>query len=106
MRDYRREKGKLRNVLIKRGYLRHAEGSALIEIGDTRILCAASVEENIPAWMKGEKRGWVTAEYSLLPRATNKRNVREASKGKISGRASEFRGLSAVRSEPWLILKH
>ena len=90
MRAYHREKGKIRNVYIKRSYLRYAEGSALIEIGDTRIVCAASVEESVPPWMKGEKRGWVTAEYSLLPRATHKRNIREASRGKIGGRTSEI----------------
>lgn len=90
MRNYCREKAGLRNVQIKRGYLRHAEGSALIEIGDTRVLCAATVEENVPAWMKGAKRGWVTAEYSLLPRATHKRNVRDATRGKVSGRTSEI----------------
>ncbi|HHU76761.1 MAG TPA: ribonuclease PH [Firmicutes bacterium] len=90
MRVHRREKGKVRDVLIKRGYLRYAEGSALIEIGNTRIICAASVEENVPPWMKGEKRGWITAEYSLLPRATHKRNIRDAARGRIGGRTSEI----------------
>lgn len=90
MRDYHREKRELRKIQIKRGFLQHAEGSVLIELGGTRILCAASVEESVPAWMKGEKRGWVTAEYSLLPRATHKRNVREASRGRVSGRTSEI----------------
>jgi len=90
MRVYQRGKGELRKVHIKRGFLQHAEGSVLIEIGSTQILCAASVEENVPVWIKGEKRGWVTAEYSLLPRATHKRNVREASRGRVSGRTSEI----------------
>jgi len=80
----------LRPVLIEPGFLKFAEGSALISIGNTRVLCAASVDERVPAWMKGRGVGWVTAEYSMLPRATQERTQREASKGRIGGRTHEI----------------
>ena len=76
MRSYGRKNEELRQVRITRNYLKYAEGSALIEMGNTKVICAASVEEGVPSWMKGEQRGWVTAEYSLLPRSTDQRNVR------------------------------
>ncbi|MDQ6930643.1 MAG: ribonuclease PH, partial [Candidatus Eremiobacteraeota bacterium] len=71
----------LRPVLIEPGFLKYAEGSALISLGNTRVLCAATLEERVPPWMKGRGTGWVTAEYSMLPRATAERTQREATKG-------------------------
>ncbi len=83
----------LRPVRIQRGVLRYAEGSALIEIGNTRVLCAASVEEGVPGFLKGGGRGWVTAEYGMLPRATETRTPREASRGRQGGRTMEIQRL-------------
>ncbi|MEL4505248.1 ribonuclease PH [Luteococcus sp. H138] len=80
----------LREVRITRNWLDHAEGSCLIEFGKTRVLVAASVEEGVPRWMKGQGKGWVTSEYEMLPRATNTRNGRESRKGKIGGRTHEI----------------
>ncbi|GAA1485772.1 ribonuclease PH [Brachybacterium fresconis] len=80
----------LREVRITRGWLDHAEGSALIEFGRTRVLCAASFTEGVPRWKKGSGSGWVTAEYAMLPRATNTRGARESVKGKIGGRTHEI----------------
>ncbi len=83
----------LRPVRITRGYTRHAEGSVLIEFGDTRVLCTASVEERVPPHKKGSGEGWVTAEYGMLPRATHTRSQREAAKGKQTGRTQEIQRL-------------
>ncbi len=80
----------LRNVRISRGWLAHAEGSVLVEFGATRVLCAASVQEDLPRWRRGSGQGWVTAEYAMLPRSTNTRNDRESVKGKIGGRTHEI----------------
>ncbi|WP_300345416.1 ribonuclease PH [Nesterenkonia sp.] len=80
----------LREVSITRGWSAHAEGSALIEFGSTRVLCTASFETEVPRWLRGEGRGWVTAEYAMLPRATNTRSSRESVKGKIGGRTHEI----------------
>lgn len=80
----------LRPISITRGWSAQAEGSALIEFGNTRVLCTASVTEGVPRWLKGEGRGWVTAEYAMLPRATNTRSDRESVKGKIGGRTHEI----------------
>src|SRR5579883_3437103 len=80
----------LRAVTITRNWLDHAEGSVLVEFGRTRVLCAASVTEGVPRWRKGSGLGWVTAEYSMLPRATNTRNDRESVKGRIGGRTQEI----------------
>ncbi|APX32375.1 ribonuclease PH [Brachybacterium sp. P6-10-X1] len=80
----------LREVRIARDWLDHAEGSALIEFGRTRVLCAASFTEGVPRWKKGSGSGWVTAEYAMLPRATNTRGARESVKGKIGGRTHEI----------------
>ncbi|MDS2172554.1 MULTISPECIES: ribonuclease PH [unclassified Nesterenkonia] len=80
----------LREITITRGWSGHAEGSALIEFGDTRVLCTASFESNVPRWLKGRGTGWVTAEYAMLPRATNTRSSRESVKGKIGGRTHEI----------------
>ncbi|MFF0988276.1 ribonuclease PH [Kocuria nitroreducens] len=85
-----RSPGELRPITITRGWSQQAEGSALIEFGSTRVLCTASVTEGVPRWLKGEGRGWVTAEYAMLPRATSTRSARESVKGKIGGRTHEI----------------
>lgn len=85
-----RRPDELRPVEIEPGYLKYAEGSALISVGNTRVLCAASVEDRVPQWMKGRGTGWITAEYSMLPRATQERTQREASKGRLGGRTHEI----------------
>lgn len=85
-----RRSDELRPVGIEPGFLKYAEGSALISIGNTRVLCAASVEDRVPAWMKGRGVGWVTAEYAMLPRATHERTQRESSKGRLGGRTHEI----------------
>jgi ribonuclease PH len=83
----------LRPIRITRGFTRHAEGSVLIEFGDTRVLCTASVEESVPPFLRGKGQGWLTAEYGMLPRATHTRSAREAAKGKQSGRTQEIQRL-------------
>src|SRR5690348_10452773 len=88
-----RPAGALRPVRIHRNYTRHAEGSVLIEIGETKVLCTASVEEKVPPFLKGKGTGWVTAEYGMLPRATHTRGAREAASGKQSGRTQEIQRL-------------
>ncbi|MFZ5872508.1 MAG: ribonuclease PH [Actinomycetota bacterium] len=85
-----REPAQLRDVRISRGWLRHAEGSVLVEFGATRVLCAASFTEGVPRWRKGTGQGWVTAEYAMLPRATTTRSDRESVKGRIGGRTHEI----------------
>ncbi|MGH8621718.1 MAG: ribonuclease PH [Burkholderiales bacterium] len=93
MRPSGRKPDQLRAVRITRGYTRHAEGSVLIECGDTRVLCTASVLEQLPPHLKGAARGWVTAEYGMLPRSTNTRTDREAARGRQSGRTQEIQRL-------------
>ncbi len=93
MRSDMREAAQMRPVKITTGYLLTAEGSALIEVGHTRVLCAASVDDAVPSWIRNTGRGWVTAEYSMLPRATATRTPREISKGKPSGRTQEIQRL-------------
>src|SRR6202051_2792256 len=93
MRIDHREAGQMRPVKITTEYLLTAEGSALIEIGNTRVLCAASVAESVPGFLRGSGKGWVTAEYSMLPRATSTRTPREVSKGRASGRTMEIQRL-------------
>lgn len=83
----------LRNVRITRQYTKHAEGSVLVEFGHTQVLCTASVEERLPPFLRGMEQGWLTAEYSMLPRSTNTRMVREAARGKQSGRTQEIQRL-------------
>jgi ribonuclease PH len=83
----------MRKVKIRTGYLRHAEGSALIEAGDTRVICAVSVENRVPFFLQGKSCGWITATYSLLPRSTHTRTIREATRGKVSGRTQEIQRL-------------
>jgi len=85
-----RRPDELRPVSIEPGFLKYAEGSALITVGNTRVLCAASVEDRVPIWMKGRGLGWVTAEYAMLPRATQERTQREVSKGRLGGRTHEI----------------
>ena len=93
MRPSGRAADELREVRIARGYTRHAEGSALVEFGDTRVLCAATIEDRVPPWMKGRGRGWVTAEYGMLPRSTGQRSPREAARGRQGGRTLEIQRL-------------
>ena len=83
----------LREVKIILDFIKHAEGSCLIEFGDTKVICTASVEEKVPPFLKGTGQGWITAEYSMLPRATAQRTVREAAKGKLTGRTQEIQRL-------------
>jgi ribonuclease PH len=93
LRPSGRKPDELRPVRITRGYTRHAEGSVLIEFGETRVLCTASVLERQPPHLRGTTRGWVTAEYGMLPRSTNTRTDREAARGKQSGRTQEIQRL-------------
>jgi len=83
----------LRNIRITRQYTRHAEGSVLIECGDTKVICTASIEEKVPGFLKGKGQGWMTAEYGMLPRSTHTRMDREAARGKQSGRTQEIQRL-------------
>ena len=83
----------MRAITMEPGFTRHAEGSCLISFGDTRVLCTASVETNLPPWLRGKGKGWVTAEYGMLPRATHTRGRREAASGKQSGRTQEIQRL-------------
>lgn len=100
MRNDSREPNQLRPVQITTNVNKHAEGSVLIEVGDTKVICTASVEERVPPFMKGQGKGWITAEYSMLPRATHSRNQREAARGKLTGRTMEIQRLigRALRS--------
>ncbi len=85
-----RSKDQLRPIVIEPNFLKYAEGSALVSMGNTRVLCAASIEDKVPPWMRGRGTGWITAEYAMLPRATNERTQRESAKGKIGGRTHEI----------------
>ncbi|MBT2688131.1 ribonuclease PH [Bacillus sp. ISL-47] len=93
MRADGREPMQLRPIHIETDYLKHPEGSVLITVGDTKVICTASIDERVPPFMRGQGKGWITAEYSMLPRATEQRNIREAAKGKISGRTMEIQRL-------------
>ena len=93
MRPSGRKPDELRAVSFTRGFTRHAEGSCLVRFGDTHVLCTASLEERVPPWLKGGGKGWVTAEYGMLPRATHERTRREAASGKQSGRTQEIQRL-------------
>jgi ribonuclease PH len=92
-RQYDRAPGELRPVTITPHFLAHAEGSTLIEVGRTKVICTASVEDRVPPFLRGSGKGWVTAEYGMLPRATNTRTTREASQGKVGGRTMEIQRL-------------
>ncbi|WP_028547057.1 ribonuclease PH [Paenibacillus taiwanensis] len=100
MRSNGRKAEDLRPITIQTNTNKYAEGSVLIEVGDTKVLCTASVEERVPPFMKGQGKGWITAEYSMLPRATQTRNQREAARGKLTGRTMEIQRLigRALRS--------
>jgi ribonuclease PH len=93
MRPSGRAPDQLRKVSLEPGYSRHAEGSCLVKFGDTHVLCTASVDERVPPWMRNTQRGWVTAEYGMLPRSTHTRTDREAARGKQSGRTQEIQRL-------------
>ena len=93
VRSNNRAANELRPIMITRHYTKHAEGSVLIECGDTRVICTASVEESVPNFLRGKNQGWVTAEYGMLPRATGERTKREAAQGKQSGRTQEIQRL-------------
>ncbi len=98
--DGREGNDQLRNIKITRNFTKYAEGSILIESGDTKVICNASVQDSVPYFLRGQGKGWLTAEYSMLPRATEDRNIREAAKGKLSGRTQEIKRLigRALRS--------
>ena len=88
-----RRRDQIRPVKVTRGFTKHAEGSVLIEMGDTKVICTASIEEKVPPFLKGKGTGWVTAEYAMLPRATHDRSPRESVKGKQGGRTLEIQRL-------------
>lgn len=100
MRNDQRSVDSLRPINITAHYINHPEGSVLIEVGDTKVICNASIEDRVPPFMRGQGKGWITAEYAMLPRATAQRNIRESSKGKVSGRTMEIQRLigRALRS--------
>ena len=93
MRPSGRHNSQLRTIKFELDISKHAEGSCLIKFGDTHVLCTATIENHAPPWMRGSGRGWVTAEYGMLPRATNSRTNREAARGKQSGRTQEIQRL-------------
>ncbi len=93
MRPSGRQPDQMRSVKFTRNYTMHAEGAVLVEFGNTKVLCTASVDDNIPRWMKGSGKGWVTAEYGMLPRSTTERMGREAARGKQGGRTMEIQRL-------------
>lgn len=93
MRIDGRKNDELRSIKITRNYIKHAEGSVLIEMGDTKVICTATVEDKVPLFKKGTGEGWLTAEYSMLPRATQTRNLRDISKLKMNGRSQEIQRL-------------
>ena len=95
MRPNNRELNQIRPVKITRHYTKYAEGSVLIEFGETKVLCNATIEETVPRFLKGQQQGWVNAEYGMLPRATHSRTQREAAKGKQTGRTMEIQRLIA-----------
>ena len=95
MRPAGRSTNQVRPVTLTRNYTKHAEGSVLVEFGDTKVLCTASIEEGVPRFLKGQGQGCITAEYGMLPRATHTRNAREAAKGKQGGRTMEIQRLIA-----------
>ncbi|PWR20670.1 ribonuclease PH [Zavarzinia compransoris] len=93
MRAHGRQADQLRPISLEPGFSKHAEGSCFVRFGDTHVLCTASIDEKVPSWLRGQGRGWVTAEYGMLPRATHSRNDREAAKGKQTGRTQEIQRL-------------
>ncbi|MWN90744.1 ribonuclease PH [Gilliamella sp. Pra-s65] len=105
MRPSGRTAEQVRTIKITRHYTKHAEGSVLVEFGETKVLCNASVEDGVPRFLKGQGQGWVTAEYGMLPRATNSRTQREAAKGKQTGRTMEIQRLIARSLRAMIDLK-
>jgi len=95
MRPSGRQPDDLRHIRLTRHYTKHAEGSVLVEFGDTKVICTATVEERVPRWLKGKGKGWVTAEYGMLPRSTGMRMGREAAQGRQGGRTMEIQRLIA-----------
>ncbi|RPK15946.1 ribonuclease PH [Priestia endophytica] len=93
MRIDGRAKDEIREVKIEKDYIKHPEGSVLISVGDTKVICSATIDDRVPPFMRGKGKGWINAEYAMLPRATNQRNIRESSKGKVSGRTMEIQRL-------------
>lgn len=93
MRNNNRKKDEIREIKITKEYIKYPEGSILIELGNTKVICNATIEEKVPPFLKGTSKGWVTAEYSMLPRATNTRTKRESSNGKLTGRTMEIQRL-------------
>jgi len=93
LRSFNRKYDQIRPITITRNYIKYSEGSVLIEAGDTKVICTASVEEKVPLFLRGTQKGWVTAEYSMIPRANQVRNMRDSVKGKINGRAQEIQRL-------------
>lgn len=93
MRPSGRAPDEMRAIIIETGFTKHAEGSCLISFGETKVLCNASIEDRTPPWLRGKGEGWVTAEYSMLPRSTHTRSMREAVKGKLGGRTQEIQRL-------------
>ncbi|MEW9500597.1 ribonuclease PH [Jeotgalibacillus marinus] len=93
MRVDGRQASELRHMTIEKDYLKHPEGSVLITVGDTKVICTASIDERVPPFMRGQGKGWITAEYSMLPRATGQRTIRESTKGKVQGRTMEIQRL-------------
>lgn len=93
MRHDGRQHDELRPITFDLDFISHPEGSVLITAGNTKVICNASVEDRVPPFLRGGGKGWITAEYSMLPRATNQRTIRESSKGKISGRTMEIQRL-------------
>ncbi|MCX8578290.1 MULTISPECIES: ribonuclease PH [unclassified Gilliamella] len=105
MRPSGRSAEQVRPIKITRHYTKHAEGSVLVEFGETKVLCNATVDESVPRFLKGQNQGWVTAEYGMLPRATNSRTQREAAKGKQTGRTMEIQRLIARSLRAMIDLK-
>ncbi|WP_368652248.1 ribonuclease PH [Ornithinibacillus sp. 4-3] len=100
LRKDQRKENELRPITMIPNFVKHPEGSVLIEVGDTKVICNASIENRVPPFLRGQGKGWITAEYAMLPRATDQRNIRESSKGKVSGRTMEIQRLigRALRS--------
>lgn len=93
LRSFNRKYDQIRPITVTRNYIKYSEGSVLIEMGDTKVICTASVEEKVPLFLRGTQKGWITAEYSMIPRANQVRNMRDSVKGKINGRAQEIQRL-------------
>ena len=100
MRNFNRKNDHIRKITITRDYMKYAEGSVLIEMGDTKIICTASIENKVPPFLRGQNKGWITAEYNMLPRSTQNRKQRDITKLKVDGRSMEIQRLIG-RFTPW-----